>query len=134
MLISKTTTFLLPFQYGVGIKGGAETVVHSLQAFINDNIMNFFSILKIYFRNAFNMIHRQRILSVINESYPEAYLFVFQAYGSPSCLAYRKDYILSQTGVQQGHPLGSRFFSIIIKPLISSLSSPLIALYLDDST
>jgi len=73
MLISKTTSFLLSYQYGVGIKGGAETVVHSLRAIINDNILNNFSILKIDFKNAFNMFHRERILSVIAESYPEAY-------------------------------------------------------------
>ena len=47
MLIPKTTSFLLPFQYGVGIKGGAESVVYSLRAFINDNSDNNFSILKI---------------------------------------------------------------------------------------
>jgi len=132
MLISKTTSFLLPYQYGVGIKGGAETVVHSLRAFINDNILSNFSILKIDFKNAFNMIHRERILSVIAESYPEAYPYVFQAYGSPSCLAYGEDCILSQRGVQQRDP--SSFFSIIIQPLISFLSSPFNAWYLNDST
>jgi len=71
------------------------------------------------------MIHRERILNVIAESFPEAYLYVSQAYGSPSYLAYGKDRILSQRGIQQGDPLGPLLFSIIIQPLISSLSSPL---------
>ena len=88
MLIPKTTSYLLPFQYGVGIKGGAESVVHSLRAFIIENSNNNFSILKIDFKNAFNMIHRERILSTIAGSFPEAYPYVFQAYSSPSCLAY----------------------------------------------
>jgi len=86
MLIPKTTSHLLLFQYGAGIKGDAESVVHSLRAFINENSNNNFSILKIDLKNAFNMIHRERILSTIAGSYPEAYPYVFQACGSPFCL------------------------------------------------
>jgi len=96
MLIPKTTSFLLPFQYDVGVKGGAESVADSLRAFINSNSDNNFTVLKIDIKNAFNMIHRDRIISIIADSYPEAYPFVSQAYGSPSCLAYGENCTFSQ--------------------------------------
>ena len=50
------------------------------------------------------MIHREKILNTIAETCPEAYLYVLQAYGSPSCLAYGENCIFSQRGVQQGDP------------------------------
>jgi len=103
MLITKTTSYLLPFQYGVGIKGGAAS-----------STSNNFSILEIDFKNTFNMIHRERILSTIAGSFQQGYPYVFQAYGSPSCLAYGENCIFSQRGVQQGDRLGPLLFSIII--------------------
>jgi len=98
------------------------------------NLMNNFSILKLDFKNASNMIYRERIPNVRAESFPEAYLYVSQAYGSPSYLTYGKDRILSYRGVQQGDPLGPLIFSFVIQLLTSSLSSLFNAWYLDDGT
>jgi len=108
----------------VPVLKGVPTLLLTVFVLLLIQILMIISVLKIDFKNAFNMIYRDRIISIIADSYPEAYLFVSQAYGSPSFLAYGENCIFYQKGVQQGDPLGPLLFSIVIQPLISSLSSP----------
>jgi len=113
------------------MKGEAEDIVHSLRTFLKENMGSDNAVLKIDFKNAFNFVDRKCLLDVIAEKFPDAFPFIFQAYGTPSFLSFGCNPILSQRGVQQGDPVGPLLFSLIIHP-ISSLSTIFNAWYLDD--
>jgi len=79
-------------------------------------------------------VNRDIILNFFLENFSEAYYYILQSYGTPSFLAFGENNIHSQRGVQQGDPLGPFLFSLVIQPLISSLTSQFNAWYLDDGT
>jgi len=133
-LVADAVQYLLPLQFGVGVKRGAEGIVHSLRSFLKENVDSDKAVLKTDFKNAFNLVDRKCLLDVMAEKFPEAFPFVFQAYGTPSFLSFGCNTILSQRGVQQGDPLGPLLFSLIIHPFISSLTTKFNAWYLDDGT
>ena len=56
------------------------------------------------------------------------------AYGNPSVLKFGNRSVISQEGAQQGDPLGPLLFCLAIHPILTSLSSNLVAGYLDDIT
>ena len=62
---------------------------------------------KLDFKNAFNCLHRQKILYAVRDQMPELLPLVLSTYGAPSCLLFGQDIIQSSEGVQQGDPLGS---------------------------
>ena len=57
-----------------------------------------------------------------------------QAYGFSSPIFYGETKLLSETGLHQGDPLATLAFSLAIHPIISEVSSPFNAWYLDDGT
>ena len=60
---------------------------------------------KIDFRNAFNSIRRDKILSEVKEHTPSLYRMIWQPYSSQSYLYFGdKDLLYSMEGVQQGDP------------------------------
>ena len=84
---------LKPIQYGVGVKGGAEIVIHALrlkkQTILADkqpNMLNPQVILSIDLINAFNSIRRHPIAAAINNYIPELNGFMYWAYSSTSTL------------------------------------------------
>ena len=125
---------LRPKQLGFGTKCGAEAAIHSMRRFINFPHSSDKVILKIDYKNAFNMVNRDVILSNINEHFPEFYLFISQCYKEPSLLSFGEQCILSQRGVQQGDPLGPPLFCLSINSIVSSLNSDINLWYLDDGT
>ena len=54
-------TLLAPRQLGDGIRGGAEAVVHAARQFLNE-FQSGQAIVKLYFKNAFNAVHRVKML------------------------------------------------------------------------
>ena len=90
--------------------------------------------MKIDFTNAFNGIHRNKMLSSVHSRIPELYAYCRSAYGQPSCLFFGPYTVSSQECAQQGDPLGLLLFSNTIHPMLSSLQAELKLGYLDDIT
>ena len=74
------------------------------------------------------------MLESIAQQLPEIYTFCHLAYGNPSILKFGNRSVISQEGAQQGDPLGPLLFCLAIHPILTSLSSNLVAGYLDDIT
>ncbi|XP_055335726.1 uncharacterized protein LOC129586490 [Paramacrobiotus metropolitanus] len=123
---------LRPKQMGFGSPGGCEAVVHAARRFVTSPSDEVQVLVKFDFRNAFNTIHRDKMLQCVQSELPECLHFISQCYRDPSSLVFGEWDILSQAGVQQGDPLGPLLFSLLILALILSLLSPLNAWYLDD--
>lgn len=71
--------------------------------------------------NAFNLVHRQKILENVQKELPKYARMVWQSYRDSSHLLYGKHVISSQRGVQQGDPLGPYRFCVTINPLVRGL-------------
>ena len=99
---------------GFGTKLGCEASVHSTRNFLNSVgfRMNSLAILKIDFKNAYNMLRRDTILKECAEKIPELYPFVHFCYSESSWLAFGNEVIHSEEGVQQGDPLGPLLFCL----------------------
>ena len=78
-------------------------------------------VLKIDFKNAFNSVHREAFLEVVERDIPGLLPFAQWCYGSPSTLSYSGHVFQSTCGVQQGDPLGPLLFSLAIKELAEML-------------
>ena len=130
---SRMAPLLSPRQLGVGIAGGCEAAVHSARRYLQtlepDHIM-----VKLDFANAFNSLHRSKMLLAIKDHLPELYAFCYSSYSLPSHLYFGSFIISSQEGPQQGDPLGPLLFCLAISPLLNSLHSDLTLGYLDDLT
>ena len=74
------------------------------------------------------------MLEHVLETATKLYSLLWQSYRNPSFLYYHSKLIQSQTGVQQGDPLGPMLFSLTLQPIISKLQSSLALFYLDDGT
>jgi hypothetical protein len=99
---------LQPEQYGVGVVGGAEHIIHLLRGTRGTH-----HVLSVDCRNAFNSVKKQTILDALLESptfHPLVDIFLFE-YGSHSPLFCADAMIPSRTGVRQGSVLGPLFFS-----------------------
>ena len=86
------------------------------------NVNNPSSIIaKIDFTNAFNCVDRQAFLEQCRHHFPGLSKWAEWCYSGPTHLYFGKDRFLSETGVQQGDPLGPLFFSLALQPLLERL-------------
>ena len=123
-----------PNQLGVGTPKGAESAIHSLRAYLenNQNSQNKV-ILKIDMKNAFNCIRRDKILALVKLKIPKIYSYVHQCYTEKSNLIFGPDTISSEEGVQQGDPLSTFLFSLGIQDLVDKCKSQFNCWYLNDA-
>ena len=106
----QASELLQPLQYGVGIKGGAEAVVHCSRAILAQNPT--LASLQLDFRSAFNEVERAPILEEVGQHFPSILAWVSFCYGNPSKLRFRSKFLESSRGVQQGDPLGPLRFCL----------------------
>ncbi|XP_052622515.1 uncharacterized protein LOC128127844 [Lactuca sativa] len=131
--------YLSDFQFGVGVSGGAEAVLHSANKVLserhNDGSL---SMLSVDFSNAFNLVDRSALLHEVRLRCPFISLWVEFLYGQATRLYIGNAHIWSSTGVQQGDPLGPLLFALVLHPLLHNIRDNckllLHAWYLDDGT
>ena len=70
---------LAPRQLGYGVGGGSEAAVHAARIYLRD-LGPGKAVLKLDFRNAFNTIHRDKMLSAVLEHAPCLHPFLHSAY------------------------------------------------------
>ena len=114
--------------------------MHSLRRCIEDNwLSDNFVVFKVDILNAFNMVSKQAVLNECATFFPELLPWVSWCYGSHSSLWHLMGQVSSQSGVQQGDPLGPMLFALVLHKLVTSIEVDddclhliLEAWYLDD--
>ena len=130
-MLEKFKDYFWPFQLGAGVKHGSEAAAHVARDFIECAERDQ-AFVKIDFANAFNSVRRDVILKAINEDAPEILSFVQLCYEHSSFLKYGAFTIKSTEGFQQGDPLATIGFCLVLHPALQNLLSKLKTGYLDD--
>ena len=77
-----------------------------------------FVMLKVDFKNAFNVVDRTQMLALVLEHFPELFPWVRFCYSREPKLWFREVSLTSACGVQQGDPLGPFLFSLVLHVLV----------------
>ncbi|KAL5509256.1 hypothetical protein EMCRGX_G004594 [Ephydatia muelleri] len=133
-------SFFEPYQFGVAFPCGAEKIAHGLRTCIEQHWSeNDFGVLKVDMTNAFNLVSRQAILSECAKHFHELLPWVSWCYGQHPLLWHHLGCLTSESGVQQGDPLGPLLFSLVLNILVKKVARdsacsilPFHAWYLDD--
>ena len=112
---------------------GAEVVVHAARRFLQ-NAQRDQVYLKLDFENAFNSLHRDKMLKAVKELAPSLLPYVHSSYSYSSLLFLGDKTLESAEGVQQGDPLGPLLFCLSIHQLTTQLTSHFKVFYLDDGS
>ncbi|KAK2402696.1 hypothetical protein QL285_052193 [Trifolium repens] len=131
--------YLNDFQFGIGISGGAEAILHIVNRVLSQRHSDgSLTMLIVDFSNAFNMVDKTTLLREVRGICPSISLWVEFLYGHAARLYIGNEHIMSATGVQQGDPLGPLLFALVLHPLIHKIRDNynllLHAWYLDDGT
>lgn len=125
---------LKPYQQGVGVKGGAENVIHAVKRLAKEHpeLLH----VQIDFVNAFGLANREIALQEVQRLFPEIYKWVFATYGCESVLIGNHS-LESCDGFQQGDPLAPLLFSLTLNRLVREIAEKVPGLsmntwYLDD--
>ena len=125
----------------MGVKAGCEAIVHSVTRTLEDpNIQpeERWTLL-LDFSNAFNSISCGRMFEEVRACIPSIAAWMESCYGAQPILHLGEHTILSQSGVQQGDPLGPLGFALTLQPIIERIKEEVPSLkinvwYLDDGT
>ena len=98
---------LQSLQLGVGVKAGAEAIIHSIKLSYEKILTSSSSldILQTDFCNAFNSIKRSEMLKALASSMLGIAAFTNFGYSQYSQLFHDKFVVSSESGIQQGDPL-----------------------------
>jgi len=132
--------YLWPLQIGVAQPLGTEVGLHVARQWVARNEhSNNKVFLKLDFSNAFNTIDRESFLKEVRLRMPGLAPWVDFCYTRPSHLVLSSRTISSETGVQQGDPLGPLLFSLALQPILQEIARSrapggleLVFWYLDD--
>ncbi|GJW54540.1 hypothetical protein Tco_0098625 [Tanacetum coccineum] len=128
--------YLVGLQFGVGVPGRGEAILHAVNHLVEDRGDDVgLSMLLVDFQNAFNLVDRTVMLEEVRLRCPAISHYVEFCYSSLARLYYGEHSLWSCQGVQQGDPL---LLSLVLHPLICkirySFNLCLQAWYLDDGT
>jgi len=133
---SAATEYLAPLQLGVGVQGGVEAILHSMNQLAAAPVVGeSVAFLLVDFKNAFNCVSREHIFGEVQANFPMLTPWVEFTYGCASHLFIGEESIWSTSGVQQGDPLGPLLFALVLQPVlrkIKDLNEVVLAAYLDD--
>jgi hypothetical protein len=127
----------LPLQFGVGAKCGTERVIHAIAALFGEPDTDDLVLCKMDMKNAFNLAKRLIMrASVDGGDFGHLLPFVTFCYGVISTLYFGGATVESSEGTQQGDPLASLLFALVIHPLAEKIESmagiKLAKFFLDD--
>ncbi|CAE8636187.1 unnamed protein product [Polarella glacialis] len=114
--------FFHPSQVGVACPTGIDAAVRSARAWKNRSATDTSkALLKLDFANAFHCVSRSQVLEQTRRHFPSLARWSQWCYSRPSKLVFGSYTISSETGVQQGDPLGPLLFSAAIQPIVEQL-------------
>lgn len=133
-------SYLAPLQIGVAQPLGTEIGYHTARQWHERHKSTPNAVfLKADFANAFNTVDRQAFLTQCREHFPGLSAWAEWCYAAPSKLFFGTHTISSESGVQQGDPLGPLLFSLALQPVLEQLRQTrsegglrLVFSYLDD--
>ena len=114
---------LHPWQVGVGVRGGSESVIHDIRAWA-DTATPGDGVLGIDFRNAFNEIDRGHVLRQTHKLAPSFFPYADFCYGCPTSLLGNGFKLSSEQGTAQGDPLAPLLFVLGLKTLVDDIQKP----------
>ena len=85
-------------------------------------------------RNAFTSLRRDSFLSVARIRTPGLYSLLWQAYYSPTRLFFDHEGFASETGIQQGDPIGATLFALSVDEAALGVQLEFNVWYFDDAT
>ena len=98
-VIEEMGELLSPRQLGYGVRGGAEAAIHAARLYLQDLDLDK-AILKLDFKNAFNSIHRDKVLAAVLDHAQSLYPSLHSVYSSPSSLFWGDRTLEYAEGVQ----------------------------------
>jgi Reverse transcriptase (RNA-dependent DNA polymerase) len=102
-------TKLPPTQLGFGVAHDAEAVVHATIRVLA-NMGSGKAVVKIDFKNAFNILRHEKMLNIVHSKLPMLYPFLQNCYACHSFLHFSHFMLMSDEGTRQGNPLGPLLF------------------------
>nr|XP_053643562.1 uncharacterized protein LOC128696353 [Cherax quadricarinatus] len=125
----EAASLLQPHQLGFGVLQGSEAAAHAARDYIRD-LPEDKAVVKLDFRNAFNIVKRDAVLPAVRDWFPSLFPFISAGYSKPSVLLFGEHENLSS----EGDPLAPLLLGLSVRELTSCLRSKLNIWYLDDGT
>ena len=119
----QASQLLWPLQIGVAMPLGTEVGLRTARQWMERHSADVDAVfVKVDFKNAFNTVSRQAFLEQCRLHMPGLSPWAEWCYSNPSNLSFGSTTIASESGVQQGDPLGPLLFALALQPLLGELA------------
>ena len=121
---SRFESLFVPRQLGVGVRGGAEVVVRSVNILCKkwgEDPSR--AVLKVDFRNTFNTMSREVMLREVQTEFPDLARWMRWCYGQAANLYAGDEGIASESGTQQGDPIAPLLFALALRSVTARLET-----------